>query len=210
VKKFKLLLLALALGISLAACADESNSAGTLKFKLGMATRIGDKNNLYVLLGGGWFRGLRFGDTDEFVTAWMKKHPKATFRAISRMGSTNTRSKITTDFVYIWVEEDTASLNIDLVRAGYFPAASMADMVENEQGLLATLNAPALAEAKTQVLKERADNPRDVPRRLVPDDDYARRMNLVARAEKAAREEKLGIWSDAMREEREAEGYPEP
>ena len=44
----------------------------------------------------------------------------------------------------------------------------------------------------------------------MPDEDYARRMDLVARAEKAAREEKLGIWSDAMREERESEGYPEP
>lgn len=172
-----------------------------------MATRIGDRSHLYLLLGGGWFRGLRFGDTDGFVADWLKEHPHATFQAISRMGVTNTRSKLTSEWVYIWVEEDAASLNVDLVRAGYFPGAAMADMVDNDRGMLATLNDPKLADAKMQVLKERADNPQDLPRSLVSNEDYARRMDRIAGAEKIARDEKLGIWSDAMREEREAEGY---
>lgn len=207
VRKFKLLLLALALGTCFAAHSDEPNSAGTLTFKLGMATRSGDRSHLYLLLGGGWFRGLRFGDTGGFVADWLKEHPHATFQAISRMGVTNTRNKLTSEWVYIWVEEDAASLNVDLVRAGYFPGAAMADMVDNDQGMLATLNDPKLADEKIQVLKERADNPQDLPRRLVSEEDYARRMDRIAGAEKIARDEKLGIWSDAMRDEREAEGY---
>ena len=207
--KFKLLLLALALGTSFTAHSDESKSAGTLTFKQVMATRIGDSSHLYLLLGGGWFRGLRFGDTDSFVVAWLKDHPHATFQVISRMGVTNTRSKVNGEWVYIWVEEDAACLNVDLVRAGYFPGAAMADMVDNDQGLLATLNDPRLAEVKAQVLKERAENPQNLPLRLVSDEDYARRMDRIVGAEKAARDEKLGIWSEAMRDEREAEGYRE-
>ena len=111
------------------------------------------------------------------------------------------------EWIYVWVEEDAASLNVDLVRAGYFPGAAMADMVDNDQGMLATLNDPKLADAKMQVLKERADNPQNLPRRIVADEDYARRMDRIVSAEKIARDEKLRIWSDAMREDREAEGY---
>ena len=210
-KKFKLLLLlALAWGSCFAAHADEMSLAGTLAFKQVLATRVGDRDHVYVLLGGGWLRGLQFGDTDGFVAAWLKEHPHATFRAISRKGVTNTRSKATTEWVYIWVEDDAASLNVDLVRAGYFPAAAMADMVDNDNGLMAMLNDRKLAYAKAQVLKERADNPQDLPRRVVSDEDYARRMDRIVGAEKAARDEKVGIWSEAMRDEREAEGYSEP
>jgi hypothetical protein len=206
VKKFKLLLLALAFATSFAALPEEPNSARTLTFKHVLATRVGDRNHVYVLLGGGWLRGLQFGDTDGFITAWLKVHPHATFQAISREGVTNARSNATGEWVYIWVEDDAASLNVDLVRAGYFPGAAMADMVDNDKGLLATLNDPKLADAKAQVLKERADNPQDLPRRLVPDEDYSRRMDRIIGAENAARIEKLGIWSEAMQEERAAAG----
>ncbi len=94
------------------------------------------------------------------------------------MGVTNTRSKFSNEWVYTWIEDDIASLNVDLVRAGYFPGAAMADMVDNDEGLMATLNDPKLADAKAQILKERSDNPQDLPRRLVSDEDYARRMDL--------------------------------
>jgi len=187
---------------------EEPNSAATLTFKQVLATRVGDGDHVYVLLGSGWLRGLQFGDTDGFVAAWLKKHPHATFRAISRMGLTNTRSKATGEWVYIWIEDGADSLNVDLVRDGYFPGAAMADMVDNDKGLLSTLNDPKLADAKARVLKERADNPQNLPRRLISDEDYAARMARIVGAEKNARNQKLGIWSEAMREERETEGYP--
>jgi len=120
---------------------------------------------------------------------------------------TNTRSKITEQFVYIWVEDGELSLNADLVRAGVFPAAAMADMVDNRRGLDELLKDPKLAATKAQIEKERAEAPQDKVERLDPEEDYKQRMHIVELGEAQAREEKIGIWSDSMKADREEEGY---
>jgi hypothetical protein len=43
--------------------------------------------------------------------------------------------------------------------------------------------------------------------RLDPEEDYEQRMHSVALDEAQAREEKIGIWSDSMKADREEEGY---
>jgi NACalpha-BTF3-like transcription factor len=107
-----------------------------------------------------------------------------------------------------FVEDGTASLNVDLVRAGVFPGAVMADMVDNFNGLNELLKDPKLAATKAEIEKERAEAPQDRAERLIADDDYELLMDRVEVAENQAHSEKLGIWSDAMKEERESEGYP--
>jgi hypothetical protein len=64
-----------------------------------------------------------------------------------------------------------------------------------------------LAFAKAQIEKETAEAPQDLPQRLISEDQYKRFAHRIDVAENQARAEKVGIWSDAMKEERESEGY---
>ena len=158
--------------------------------------------------GGGWIRTIRSGDPGQLVSKWLMEHPAATIQPISPMFITNTRTKETRQIVYVWIEDGDMSLNVDLVRAGVFPGGVMADMVDNLKGLNELLKDPKLAGAKAQIEKERAETPQDRTERLVSENDYNRRMRSIEVAEAQARKEKLGIWSDSMKAEREEEGYP--
>jgi hypothetical protein len=172
-----------------------------------MSVKPGDKR-AYVLLGSGFIRSLRFGDPAKFVSGWLAEHPDATVTPVSRMVSTNTKSGERFELVYVWIEEGSRSLNLDLVRAGMFAAGAMRDMVDNQTVLSALLKDPKLADVQAELEKERAASPQDRVDRLMPETDYKERMVRIQEAEKEARAEKLGIWSDGMQAERQLEGYP--
>jgi hypothetical protein len=172
------------------------------------ALRPGD-HRVYVLLGSGFIRAPQSGDPGAFISDWLAAHPAAKITPISRMFTTNTRSLVTSEIVYIWIEDHEQSLNVDMIRAGIYPGATMYDMVDNEKGLDRLLEEdPKLADARAQIEKERAAAPQDRTERLVADDDYGERIRRIDAAESQARAEKLGIWSDAMKDERESEGLP--
>lgn len=171
-----------------------------------MASRANDQR-LYVLLGSDIFRATSSGDPRVFVSDWLRLHPKAVVTPISRLLSTNTRTHHLMEIVYVWVEDGSVSLNVDLIRYGVFIGGTMYDMVDNEKGLDRLLQSdPKLADAHAEIEKERAAVPQDGSERLIPDDDYKERIARIGDAEKAARAKKQGIWSDAMKEEREADG----
>ena len=149
---------------------------------------------------------MRFGSPSQFVSNWLQTHPSATIKPISRMFTTNTKTRKTSEWVYIWVEDGEQSLNVDLVRAGVFAGAAMFDMVDNRKGLDELLKDPKLAAVRAEIQKERAGAPQDRTERLVTEDDYKARMRRIEIAEAQARKEKLGIWSNAMKAERESEG----
>ncbi len=185
-----------------------TGNATTLKFQRILATRTGDPRS-YVLLGSDFFRALSFGDPGVFVSRWLNEHPHATYTVISTIRSTNTKTHKKFEITYIWVSDDAFALNVDLVRQGVFAGATMYDMVDNARGLDRLLQSdPKLADAKTQIAKERAAEPDDRTERLIPEDDYRARLVRIQQAEYKARAEKLGIWSDNMRAEREAEDLP--
>jgi hypothetical protein len=180
--------------------AQEMFSPKDLTFRDGFGSRKGDLR-IYVLTGGGWIRGIRFGDPDQFVKAWIAQHPLAIITPVPKM-------PIKADeFVYIWIEDQVSSLNVDLVRAGIFPGGAMADMVDTDKGLTELLKDPKLADAKALIEKERAENPQNRPVRMEPEDEYNRHMDKIKTAEADASKEKLGIWSDSMKDEREDAGY---
>lgn len=162
----------------------------------------------YILLGSGWLRGISANDPGQFIAHWLVAHPSALIRPVSRMGMTNTRTKLTAELVYIWAEDGENNLNVDLIRAGIFPAGVMADMVDNDNGLTKLLNGPELASSKALIEKERAERPQDRPRRLISEDLYQKFCERIEAAERQARTDKLGIWSDEMKEERESAGLP--
>jgi hypothetical protein len=201
------LLVILTLCASFGCNAQGESAAKELTFQGIFATRKNDARE-YIVLGSGWLRAIQSGDPGQFISSWLAAHPAASIKPISRMGVTNTKSKRRDELVYIWVEDGEMSLNVDLVRAGIFPGAVMADMVDNYNGLTEQLKRPELAFAKAQIEKERAEAPQDRPRRLISEDQYQLFAHRIELAEKQARAEKLGIWSDAMKEERESDGYP--
>jgi hypothetical protein len=192
---------------STCACnAEDVRTVKELTFQEFFASRTGDAR-AYILLGSGWLRTIYSGSPSDYISKWLAAHPAATVKPISRMFTTNTKSKQTSEHVYIWLEDGSDSLNVDLVRAGLFPGAVMADMVDNLNGLNELLKDPKLADTKTQIDKERAEAPQDRTERLIADGQYKVLMRRVEIAETQARSEKLGIWSDKMKEERAAEGY---
>jgi hypothetical protein len=182
-------------------------AAKEFTFQEFFATRKNDTRE-YILLGGGWLHTIQSGNPSQFIANWLSAHSAATIEPVSRMGITNTNSKRTEEMVYIWAEDGETNLNVDLVRGGIFPAAVMADMVDNYDGLTEELKRPELAAARAQIEKERAKAPQDRPRRLIPEDRYRQFAHRIEAAEKQARSEKLGIWSDEKKEERQAEGFP--
>ena len=186
--------------------AEAVRSVKELTFQDIFATRAGDARE-YILLGGGWLRTIQTGNPGDFILRWLAKHPAATVKPISHQFWTNTKSKRTSENVYIWVEDGVDSLNVDLIRTGMYPGGVMADMVDNLNGLNEVLKDPRLADTKALIEKERAEAPQDQSERLIADDEYKVLMRQVEIAETQARSEKLGIWSDKMKEEREAEGY---
>jgi hypothetical protein len=181
--------------------------AKELTFQEIFATRKNDPRE-YILLGGGWLRTIQSGNPGQFISNWLAAHPAAKIKAVSRMGVTNTKSKRTEEMVYVWVEDERMSLNVDLVRAGIYPAGVMADMLDNYNGLTESLKRPELAFAKAEIEKERSEAPQDHPQRLISDDEYEQFRQRIVAAESQARTEKLGIWSDAMKEARQSDGYP--
>jgi hypothetical protein len=186
---------------------QRGNSATDLHFLNGiMATKSNDQR-LYVLLGSGLLRPFSFGDPKTLVSKWLTANPNAVVTSISRMITTNTITHKQQEIVYIWIEDGERSLNVDLVRAGIFAGGTMSDMVDNQKGLDELLKTdPKLADARAQIEKERAAAPQDRTDRLVPEGDYKARMLRIEDAESDARAKKLGIWSETMKDEREAEG----
>jgi hypothetical protein len=205
--KLQTLFVMVALCTSFECHAQDVSAAKEFSFQEIFATRKNDARE-YILLGGGWLRSIQSGSPGQFISSWLAAHPSATVRQVSRMGMTNTVSKRPDELVYIWVEDGEMSLNVDLVRAGIFLGAVMADMVDNYNGLTEQLKDPRLAAIKAQIEKERAEAPQDQPQRLISEDEYKQFADRIVVAENQAREEKVGIWSDAMKEERESEGYP--
>src|ERR1700683_947946 len=80
----------------------------------------------YVVIGGGWLRGIRSEDPAKFISAWLAKHPAATVKPISRMVFPRDNHK-DEHIEYIWIEDGEAGLNVDLVRAGIYPGPAMAE-----------------------------------------------------------------------------------
>jgi hypothetical protein len=86
----------------------------------------------------------------------------------------------------------------------------MADMVDFRKQLDQTLKDPRIAAQITRLEKEQPEGSQALslpkPERLISDEDYKQRMQRAEAAAAQARKEKLGVWSDSMKEEREALG----
>jgi hypothetical protein len=94
---------------------------------------------------------------------------------------------------YIWIEDGKESLNLALVRNGYYGAHALIDMVETRQQFDDSMKAPAMSAARTIMAQERADEL--APQRLITDQDYKSKMEQANAAEQDASKAQVGLWS---------------
>jgi len=182
--------------------------AQELKFNAKMAIFASKAGNpgTYVLLGSSYLRTLSAHNENEFINHWIEVHPHATATPISTCNAARAGTP-TKRVVYVWIEDGADSLNVALVEEGIFAGGVMLDMVESQQRILEEMRDPRLASTREQIEKEiAAQSESDRVKRLISDADYAERRKRIEAAEAKARDGKKGIWSDAMKEERQSEG----
>jgi hypothetical protein len=77
-----------------------------------------DTNGLFCLMAHGYFRAPST-NVQSVTDAWLKKHPKAVVVPVSSFGPFATALP-SSHFVYVWVEDGSDNLNLELVRRGCF------------------------------------------------------------------------------------------
>jgi hypothetical protein len=126
----KIITLLLSISIlSLNSCSGQRNDNEELKLKDFKFESIfgsidSEPDNMYCLLGTGFFRTPRSDNSDSLINTWIKNHPQATFIPVSSFGPVETKnpdSKMT----YCWVIDQKDTLNNYLIRNGCFPGGTM-------------------------------------------------------------------------------------
>lgn len=161
--------------------------------------RLGDPD-VYCLLGGSacelWFPMTSFAPGEiEFVQKWLTSHPDAQAVPISATNYLRLVKGPLVHSTYIWIEDRGESLNIELVRNGFWWANSLQDMVAYDQQLMSQVRDSPLPAADDELLKEREKT--GEPKRLISEDEYAARMASAVAAEHEAERNRRGLWSDA-------------
>ena len=156
-----------------------------------------DDANVYCLIGGDFclttLGPIVHEDQVAFISNWLSQHPLAIATPISNESFKVMRDQAPIHGTYIWIEDGKESLNLALVRNGYYGAHSLTDMVDARQQFDDSMKAPGLSDARAIMAKERADEA--APQRLVTNQDYKSKMQLANAAEHDAEKSQVGIWS---------------
>jgi hypothetical protein len=153
--------------------------------------------DVYCLIGGDFclttLGPIVHEDQVAFISNWLSQHPTAIATPVSTESFKVMRDQPPLHGTYIWVEDGKDSLNLALVRNGYYGAHSLTDMVEARQQFDDRMKAPELSDARAIMAKERAEEA--APQRLVTEEDYKSKMQLANAAEHDAEKSQVGMWS---------------
>jgi len=130
-----------------------------------------------------------------FIARWLAAHPLARAIPISKDSRKVHMDLPPVHSTYIWIEDAKDSLNLYLIREGFYQAHSMTDMVDSAKRFEEMLSDPRLTSGREEIDKEGAEE--DAPQRLVSQSDYAERMRRAEGAEQEAKRARRGLWSDA-------------
>jgi len=83
-----------------------------------------EPDNMYCLLGTGFFRTPRSDNSDSLISSWIKNHPKAIVIPVSSFGPVMTK-KPDSKMIYCWIVDQKDTLNNYLIRNGCFPGGTM-------------------------------------------------------------------------------------
>lgn len=156
-----------------------------------------DDADVYCLIGGDFclttLGPIVHEDQVAFISNWLSQHPAAIATPISNESFKVMRDQPPIHGTYIWIEDGNESLNLALVRNGYYGAHSLTDMVEARQQFDDSMKAPGLSDARAIMAKERAEEA--APQRLITDQDYKLKMQRAEAAEHDAEKAEVGMWS---------------
>lgn len=156
-----------------------------------------DDADVYCLIGGD-FCLTTLGpivpeDQVDFISIWLSQHPSAIATPISNESFKVMRDQPPIHGTYIWIKDGKESLDLALVRNGYYGAHALTDMVEARQQFDESMKASGLSDARATMAKERAEEA--APQRLINDQDYKLKMRQANIAEHDAEIAQVGIWS---------------
>jgi hypothetical protein len=156
------------------------------KFESYFGHRAGDATNTYCLLGQGFFRTPQSKNSDSLLSAWLIKHPEAIVIKITSF-ATDQESNPEPQLVYCWIIDGNDTLNNYLIRQGCYPGGTMQrpktweEMSDEERKFYGEEEKPKV----TVHIDKRS---------------YDTFINQIKVAEIYARENELGIWSEADNE----------
>jgi hypothetical protein len=165
------------------------------------AHRFADAD-VYCLLGddvcaNGWAMPPLVPEEYRFVAQWLRSHPDSVATPISVQSHKRTQNGPRTHSTYIWVEDGGQSLNVELVRGGFYKADSLRDDIAQDGRVTARRQDGDPAKAtEFPELDSESDEPGPAVR-LVPEQNYSARMDRAKTAEAEAQKYKRGLWSDA-------------
>jgi endonuclease YncB( thermonuclease family) len=156
-----------------------------------------DDADVYCLIGGDFclttLGPIVHEDQVAFISNWLLQHPSAIATPISNESFKVMRDQPPIHGTYIWIEDGKESLNLALVRNGYYGAHALTDMVEARQQFDDSMKAPGLSDARAIMAKERAEEA--APQRLINDQNYKLKMRQANIAEHDAERAQVGMWS---------------
>lgn len=156
-----------------------------------------DDADIYCLIGGDFclttLGPIAHEDQVSFISNWLSQHPSAIATPISNESFKVMRDQPPIHDTYIWIEDGKESLNLALVRNGYYGAHSLTDMVDARQQFDDSMKASGLSDARAIMARERAEEA--APQRLINDQDYKLKMRQAKAAEHDAERAQVGIWS---------------
>jgi endonuclease YncB( thermonuclease family) len=156
-----------------------------------------DDADVYCLIGGDFclttLGPIVHEDQVAFISNWLSQHPAAIATPISNESFKVMRDQPPIHGTYIWIEDGNESLNLALVRNGYYGPHSLTVMVEARHQFDDSMKAPGLSDARAIMAKERAEEA--APQRLITDQDYKLKMQRAEAAEHDAEKAEVGMWS---------------
>jgi len=152
-------------------------------FKSIFGYKNGDLNTSYCLLGRGFFRTIHSTDADSLMNSWLTTHPQAIVVKVSSL-ATPQKSNSSLNITYCWIIDNSDTLNNYLIKEGCYPGGTM----QRPQTWIEMSK-------EEKALYKNADKPK--VKIFVDQKAYDNFLQQIISAEKYAKENKLGIWSNA-------------
>jgi len=147
------------------------------EFESIFGNKIGEnKDDVYCLLGQGFFKTPRSDNSTELLKNWLTEHPNAKLIPVSSLKSES-------NMTYCWIVDGTKNLNIYLVENGCYPGGTMQRP--------RTWKEMSRKEKKIYRGMEKLD-----VKVLIDDSLYEKFIEELKVAELYAKENKLGIWDE--------------
>jgi len=154
------------------------------KFESIFGTTLKEPDNIYCLLGTGFFRTPRSENSDSLIYAWIGNHPNAIVVPISSMRPIDP-TKPESKMIYCLVIEGNDTLNNYLIKNGCFPGATM---MRHETW-------KEMKSWEKKLYKKTGGKKSEVNVKVyISEESYKIFIEQIKSAEIYAQENKIGIW----------------